>query len=182
MKQILVFILLSIPSLYYSWRSLFSVKSHGFYRFFGWEGIIWLFSVNYLFWFKEPFSFTQILSWTFLLISMYLAIAGVFLMLKLGKQSPERDDKTLFQFEKTTGLIVTGIFRYIRHPLYGSLIFLCWGICLKQPAPVNIAIAAVSSFFLFITSKFDEKECIAFFGEEYIRYMKNSKMFIPYLF
>lgn len=182
MKQILVFILLSIPSLYYSWRSMFSFKNHGFYRFFGWEGIIWLFSVNFFFWFNDPFSLTQILSWFLLLVSMYLAITGVFLMLKFGKQSAERDDNTLFHFEKTTGLIVNGVYKYIRHPLYGSLIFLCWGICLKQPTPANIAIAGLSTFFLYITSKYDEKECIQFFGEEYKMYMKRSKMFIPFIF
>ncbi len=182
MEKLLLFGILSLPSVYYSWRSLFTIKSHGFYRFFGWECIIWLFAGNYTFWFDEPFSVNQIFSWFFLILSVYLAIAGLILMIKLGKQSSNRNDEALFHFEKTTRLIETGIFRYIRHPLYASLIYLTWGIYFKNPSLMNFIFAVLSTIFLYITSKIDEKECIQFFGDEYKYYMKRSKMFIPFVF
>ena len=182
MKQLIIFVILSLPSVYFSWRALFTVKSHGFYRFFGWEGIIWLFADNYPFWFSNPFSLPQIFSWILLIFSAFLVIVGGLMMLRHGKPSGKRDDKTLFHFEKTTGLIETGVFRYIRHPLYSSLIYLTWGILLKNPEPLNIIIAGLSSVFLYITSRFDEKECILYFGESYINYMKKSWMFVPFIF
>ena len=181
MTNLYVFVILSFVSLALSWRSLFTVKSHGFYRFFGWECMIWLFSNNIGFWFTNPLSVKQIFSWGLLLIALYLAIVGIILILKRGKPSNSREDKTLFSFEKTTGLVDTGIYRYIRHPLYGSLIYLTWGIYLKNTNIQNLIIAAGASIFLFITSLYDEKECIRYFGDSYKSYMKRSKMFIPYI-
>jgi len=36
--------------------------------------------------------------------------------------------------------------------------------------------------FLFATAKADEAECIRFFGSSYQAYMKQTKMFVPFLF
>jgi protein-S-isoprenylcysteine O-methyltransferase Ste14 len=101
---------------------------------------------------------------------------------KAGKPSKSRDEETLFEFEKTSQLVGTGIFKYIRHPLYSSLLFLTWGILLKNPDRWLIGVAALSSAFLFLTAVFDEKECIAYFGEKYKLYMKTTKRFISYIF
>jgi len=116
-----------------------------------------------------------------LIISGYLVIAGVMLMKRIGKPQKIRDEKTLYQFERTTELIDTGIFRYIRHPLYSSLLFLTWGTFLKNPTSPLFVVAILSSVFLYLTAIFDEKECIAFFGDKYKEYMKRSKMFMPFI-
>jgi protein-S-isoprenylcysteine O-methyltransferase Ste14 len=105
----------------------------------------------------------------------------IILLKKKGKPEKIRNEKTLYQFEKTTELIDTGIFKYIRHPLYSSLIFLTWGIYLKNPVVDLLIVSMVSTLFLYLTAIFDEKECIQFFGDTYKEYMKRSKMFIPFL-
>ncbi|MBK7096881.1 MAG: isoprenylcysteine carboxylmethyltransferase family protein [Saprospiraceae bacterium] len=102
-------------------------------------------------------------------------------MKKMGKPKSDRNEKSLYKFEKTTELIEQGIFKYIRHPLYSSLIFLTWGILLKSTSFELLAVSIISTLFLYLTAIFDEKECIHFFGDKYIEYMKRSKMFIPYL-
>jgi protein-S-isoprenylcysteine O-methyltransferase Ste14 len=78
-------------------------------------------------------------------------------------------------------LIDKGIFKYIRHPLYSSLLFLTWGIFLKNTTDLLLFITVLSSAFLYLTAIFEEKECIKFFGEKYSEYMKRSKMFIPFI-
>ena len=181
MEKLILFGILSLPVIIISWRALLNIKSHGFYRFFSWECIIWLFVSNYKFWFVDPFSIKQIFSWLFLLFSGYLVIAGVMLLKKSGKQGKNRDEKELYQFEKTSELIDQGIFKYIRHPLYSSLLFLTWGIFLKNTTDLLFFMALLSTTFLFITAIFDEKECIKFFGEKYNEYMKRSKRFIPFI-
>jgi protein-S-isoprenylcysteine O-methyltransferase Ste14 len=110
-----------------------------------------------------------------------LIIAGVALMKKKGKPVKNRDEKELFQFEKTSELIDTGIFKYIRHPLYSSLLFLTWGIFLKNTTNLLLFVALSSSVFLYLTAIFDEKECLKFFGDQYREYMKRSKRFIPFV-
>lgn len=181
MEKLILFGILTLPVIFISWRTLFNIKSHGFYRFFSWECIIWLLVNNYKLWFDNPFSTKQIFSWIFLIFSGYLVIAGVILIKKIGKPEKNRDEKTLYQFEKTSELIDKGIFKYIRHPLYSSLIFLTWGIFLKNTTKILLFAALLSTGFLYLTAIFDEKECIKFFGDKYSEYMKRSKRFIPYI-
>ena len=179
--SLIIFGILSLPLIIISWRTLFNVKSHGFYRFISWECIIWLFANNYKYWFEDPFKLNQILAWILLIVSAFLVITGVLLMKKLGKANKRRNEDTLYQFEQTTELIDVGIFKYVRHPLYSSLMFLTWGIYLKSPSLHLLFISLLSTLFLYLTAIFDEKECIQYFGNKYIDYMKRSKRFIPFL-
>ena len=179
METLIVFALLSIPVIIISFRSLKKPGSHGFYRFFGWEATLLLAVSNIRFWFTDPFSISQIISWLFLFYALYLVFAGVILLKKRGKAQKSREDTALFDFEKTTELVETGLFRYIRHPLYGSLLFLSVGIFLKHPDFFQLAVTLFSSVMYYLTARMDEKECIAYFGEVYRAYMKRTKMFIP---
>lgn len=180
--QYIIFGILSVMIVIISWKTLFTPRSHGFYRFLSWVGIAWIFASNYPFWFKDPFSFKQIISWVFLLSSAFLVIAGAVQLKSAGKSERSRRDKSLYLFEKTTVLVDTGIYRYIRHPLYSSLLFLTWGIFFKQLSIGLLLVALLSSLLLVFTSLFDEKECIDFFGEQYRLYMKNTRRFIPFIF
>lgn len=152
MENWILFALLSIPVIILSWRTLFNEKSHGFYRFFSWECIVWLFSSNYSFWFDNPFGVSQLFSWSFLLIAVYLAVAGVVLLKTIGKPKKDRKENSLFQFEKTSELVDRGIFKYIRHPLYSSLLFLTWGIFLKNTTGLLFVVAMLSTVFLYFTA------------------------------
>jgi len=176
-----IFLILSIPIAAISARSIFDTKNHGFYRFFSWECILWLIISNIKYWFYDPLSLPQILSWSLLIVAFYLAIAGFIEMKKKGKAGKNREDSTLYEFERTSELVESGIFKYIRHPMYSSLIFLTWGIFFKNATYGLLVISALSSLFLILTSIFDEKECIGYFGEKYRYYMKRSKRFIPYI-
>lgn len=182
MEKLVIFGILSLPVIFISWRTLFNIHSHGFYRFLSWECIVWLFVNNCKLWFVDPLSARQIFSWIFLFISLYLVIAGVLQLRKAGKPNGERNDQVLYRFEKTSVLVDHGIFRYIRHPMYSSLIFLSWGLLLKNITATLLIITLISTLLLYITAIFDEKECIHFFGEKYTAYMKRSKRFVPYLF
>lgn len=181
LNRIIIFLILSILIIVLSWRTLSNIKNHGFYRFFSWECLSWLLATNYKFWFEHPFSFNQILSWILLIISGYLVIMGVILMKKIGKPKINRNDKALYSFEQTTKLIDIGIFKYIRHPLYSSLIFLTWGIFFKNLTIELLIVSILSTIFLYMTAIFEEKECLILFGDKYVKYMKKSKRFIPYI-
>jgi protein-S-isoprenylcysteine O-methyltransferase Ste14 len=182
MTTYIIFTILSVPVIIISWRTLFDPRSHGFYRFLAWECILWLFAHNYPYWFNDPFSVRQILSWVFLLFSAYIVIAGVVQMKKGGGPGRDSSQKTLYRFEETSLLVDTGIFRYIRHPLYSSLLFLTWGILLKNITVHMLLISIFSTVFLIITALIDERECVDYFGEAYRLYMKRTKRFVPFLF
>lgn len=181
MIELAVFIVLSIPLVIISYRSILIPGSHGFNRFFGWEGTLWLAISNIRYWFIDPTGIKQLISWVFLFYSLYLVIAGVILLKKKGKAQQSRSDTALFEFEKTTRLVETGLYRRIRHPLYGSLIFLSWGIFLKHPSYFLLVVSLFSTVMYYMTALKDEKECIVYFGDRYIDYMTRTKMFVPFL-
>jgi len=182
-----IFLLGSILLILVSWKSFSKVRSHGLYRFLAWEGILWLLIRNLPVWFDHPFRTNQILSWLFLLISLFLVIAGTRKIRKWGQASRERKGADLYAFEKTTRLITDGIYRYIRHPMYSSLLFLTWGIFFKNPGSSadllsELPVAILSSVLLYITARLEEVENIAYFGKEYVEYRKKSYFFIPFVF
>lgn len=176
------FVIVSLLLAFISRKSLRVPGSHGFYRFFAWEAILALLMLNIGEWFYEPFSVSQIISWILLFLSLFLLVSGSQVLFTAGKPSRERKDDTLFAFEKTTSLVTSGIFRYIRHPLYGSTLFLAWGIFFKKPTSLIGAILCVAATYLLVaTAKADERECMRFFGVEYENYMKRTKMFVPFV-
>jgi protein-S-isoprenylcysteine O-methyltransferase Ste14 len=180
MYKIIAFLVLSIPVIYLSRKSIVHIRSHGFYRFLAWECIVWLAVSNIQYWFVKPFSPAQIISWICLLYSIYPLVEGVKAIKKMGK-SDETRDTSLHGFEKTGDLIETGIFRYIRHPMYSSLLFLTWGIFFKHITLLLFIIALLSTVFLLVTALSEEKENMAYFGDRYGEYMKRTKRFVPFI-
>jgi protein-S-isoprenylcysteine O-methyltransferase Ste14 len=87
----------------------------------------------------------------------------------------------MIHFEKTTVLVQTGIYRYIRHPIYGSLFFLCWGFFFKDPTAAGVGIATAASAFLMLAARVEESESIRFFGDQYREYINKSKLLIPFI-
>lgn len=180
--RITLFVLISILFAYFSRNALLRPSSHGFPRFFAWEALLALILINHPFWFISPLAFHQIISWILLTISIALVIHGGYLLKILGKHDPKREEKDLFFFEKTRNLVTTGIYRYIRHPLYASLIFLGWGAFFKHFSSVSLVLVVLATLLLVKTSLQDEQECLSYFGKAYSDYMMSSKRFIPFIF
>ena len=180
--KVIIFALASVGIVWVSRPVLRDYHSHGFYRFLAWETILVLFLINVNYWFFEPFAIGQIISWIFLIISLVLIVRGVQLFREKGKIDNERNDLRLVGIEKTTVLVTTEIYQYIRHPFYSSLLFLGWGIFLKHVSWVGILMAAIITILLTITAKIEEVENVRFFGAAYQDYMKQTKMFVPFIF
>jgi len=180
--KLAVFIIVTAWLAYFSRASLFVPRSHGFYRFFAWECILGLFLLNMEKWFRNAFSLAQLISWLLLVISGFLVLHAFNLLRRQGHPDSERQDALLFDIEKTTRLVTEGAYKYIRHPLYSSLLFLAWGIFFKNLTWVTGILAIAATGFIIATAKADEAESIAFFGRSYEKYIKKTKMFIPFLF
>ena len=107
------------------------------------------------------------------MISIIPVVAGISLLHSAGK--PEGN------FEATTQLVTRGIYRFIRHPLYASLLYLTWGILFKSPSLLKGCLAAIATAFLHTTARADEIEYLVKFGQTYSGYMKTTKWFIPFI-
>ncbi len=180
--KVIIFIIASAGFVWLSWSSLRNLRSHGFYRFFFFEASAALILLNLDYWFHEPFSLRQIISWFLLMVSMFMVVHGFLLLRKMGKPESERIDPTLIGIEKTTRMVTVGAYRYIRHPIYSSALYGAWGVFLKHPSWLGFSLVLITTIFLTITARVEEAENARFFGAEYRSYMKITKMFIPYLF
>jgi protein-S-isoprenylcysteine O-methyltransferase Ste14 len=172
--ELLPILIFSIPLLIVSWPSLRGRRLHGFYRFFAWEAILALIVVNLRWWFADPFSLLHLLAWALLAGSIFLAVCAFRLLRRVGR--PQGD------FENTTRLVTVGAYRYIRHPLYASLLCLAGGAWLKHVSLLTTALFVVAALFLYATARVEEGENLARFGEEYGEYKRQTKMFIPFVF
>lgn len=180
--QWMAFLLGSIILVAISWKSLQHPDSHGFYRFFAWEAILGLVIINLHQWFSHWLAWYQIISWVLLFGCLIPLIFGVQSLRIKGKPNKEeRPEAQLLAFERTTKLVTSGIYKFIRHPLYSSLFLLAWGIFFKAPSQTGITLALLATLFLHATTKADEAECVQTFGIVYQEYMKRTKMFIPYV-
>ncbi len=178
-----VFVFLTLILIYISRNSLRAPQSHGYYRFFAWECILGLFLLNVKFWFIQPLAWHQLIAWFLLFVSLIPLGSGIHILRSQGRQVDKRKgDTSLLAFEKTTNLITGGIYKYIRHPMYCSLLLLTWGIFFKRPNLTAVTLATTATVFLIFTAKADEAECTRFFGDQYREYLKHTKMFIPFFF
>jgi protein-S-isoprenylcysteine O-methyltransferase Ste14 len=183
MIKLIAFVVVSIGLIYISRASLREPRSHGFYRFFAWEFIVALFLLNMNAWFHNPLSWHQLIAWFLLIACIVPLVFGIRSLATQGKPVQQREgEPQLLAFEKTSTLVTTGVYHYIRHPLYSSLLFLAWGIFFKAPSWPGGLLAIAATLFLIATAKSDEAECIRFFGPAYQAYMKRTKMFVPFVF
>jgi protein-S-isoprenylcysteine O-methyltransferase Ste14 len=154
--------------------SLRDPSSHGFYRAFAFDALLALFLVNMTAWLTNPFGPLQLASWLLLTASAALAVHGFTLLRRAGRPSGA--------LESTTVLVTSGMYRFIRHPLYASLLYLGWGILLKRLTPISATLAAAVTLFLYLTARAEEKENVDKFGAAYVEYMARTRRFIPFLF
>ena len=130
-----------------------------------------------------PFAWYQVISWLLLILCLVPLILGVRTLRSRGQPTPQRaGEPQLLAFEKTSALVTSGIYHYIRHPLYSSLFFLTWGIFFKALTWPDLILALAATVFLIATARADEAECLRFFGSAYRDYMTHTKRFVPFLF
>jgi len=171
--KIVVFVIIALLIFIKFRPELRSVTTHGFSVFFAFESLLALIFVNMCFSAVHVVSLYQIISWIFLIVSAFIAISGFYNLKKYGK----RDD----EWENTTLLINWGIFRYIRHPLYSSLILLVSGILLKRVTLLTIVLCSICILFLITASLVEERENFVKFGDAYTTYKRTTMRYIPFI-
>ncbi len=172
--QALLFVVLSgvaVTASVHAWRAKLA---YGFFRFCGFELLAALVAWNATHWFRDPLSIRQILSWTILAGSTALAVHGVYLLRSVGGARQRI-------MEETESLVEAGVYRYIRHPLYASLMFLGWGVFLKRVDLASTVLVLAATAFWIATARSEEQFNAGRFGVVYSDYVTRTKMFVPFL-
>ena len=84
--------------------------------------------------------------------------------------------------EKKPELVLSGMYGFVRHPLYFATIILILGLFLLIPTEKMGLILVISYSYIQIGYRLEESKLIAVFGPEYTSYQKPVKALIPYLY
>ena len=76
-------------------------------------------------------------------------------------------------------LQISGIHRYVRHPLYLGTFAFVWGIFIFYPALSWLIATVVLTGYTLIGIRLEEKKLLTIFGGQYRRYQEEVPMLIP---
>jgi protein-S-isoprenylcysteine O-methyltransferase Ste14 len=78
------------------------------------------------------------------------------------------------------GLITTGAYGVVRHPLYSTGLLILW--CFPILTAGTLAFDVAITLYILIGSELEERRLIAQFGEAYLSYRKKVARLIPFIF
>ncbi|HYO21666.1 MAG TPA: isoprenylcysteine carboxylmethyltransferase family protein, partial [Flavisolibacter sp.] len=87
--------------------------------------------------------------------------------------------RSLFQETVYPELIITGIHRYVRHPLYLGTFLFIWGLAVLFPYLSLVIANLVITVYTLIAIRFEEDKLVEEFGEQYRVYKKEVPKIIP---
>ena len=88
--------------------------------------------------------------------------------------------KSLFTGNPSNTLIISGVHKYIRHPLYfGTFVFI-WGLLLVLPYLSLLISNAIITIYTCIGIRLEEEKLIEEFGDDYRLYQKTVPRLIPF--
>jgi protein-S-isoprenylcysteine O-methyltransferase Ste14 len=117
----------------------------------------------------------------FIIIPIILITICALILINIYNELGKNYSFTL-QIKNDHKLIKTGMYKYIRHPMY--LVLILFGISQMLFLPNKIGILPILfiiPLFLYFRIKGEEKMLLNTFGEEYKQYIKESKMIIPFI-
>ena len=108
-------------------------------------------------------------------------IAGSLYLLKLSFKNYSLTVFIGLQPDTTKRLTLSGMNRYVRHPLYLSSILLLVGIMVFWPTDVVMVSCVIMIAYTAVGARLEERKLIAQFGKDYTDYMKEVPGLIPKL-
>ena len=78
------------------------------------------------------------------------------------------------------GAVTGGIYNFIRHPQYVSLVICSFGLLLLWPRYIVLLSFIAMLFAYYFLAKVEENECEEKFGQTYIEYKNKTNMFLPF--
>ena len=119
--------------------------------------------------------------WLSLLGVIILILGGIILLLsrlQLGRYGGSR-----IVIEDEHQLITSGVYRYIRHPMYLSFLLIFFGYFTALGSVFMTIIIVLGFFFIFkLRMELEERLLFLQFGEKYKKYMKRTKRIFPFLY
>lgn len=113
--------------------------------------------------------------WIFILIGILCFIIGITLWLKAV--IIDRLDTHIIKNE----LVTTGVYAYVRNPVYSAFMFVCTGVLMIYGNIVLLLLPIIYWGFMTILMKSTEEKWLEdLYGQEYIQYLQRVNRCIPW--
>ena len=113
--------------------------------------------------------------WIFILIGILCFIIGITLWLKAV--IIDRLDAHIIKNE----LVTTGVYAYVRNPVYSAFMFVCTGVLLIYGNLVLLLLPIIYWGFMTVLMKSTEEKWLEdLYGQEYIQYLQRVNRCIPW--
>ena len=86
-----------------------------------------------------------------------------------------------FKAETDAKLVQSGMYGYVRHPLYFATIVVILGLFLLMPTQKMLLTLGIAYGYILIGYRLEERKLVAIFGAEYLAYQIRVKALIPYI-
>ena len=80
---------------------------------------------------------------------------------------------------ETPVLMITGIHRYVRHPLYAGTFLFIWGLFIFMPYSSLLISSFIITVYTLIGIRFEEEKLVKEFGLSYLEYKNRVPKIIP---
>ena len=87
---------------------------------------------------------------------------------------------SLIQEKNSSSLLITGVHKYVRHPLYLGTFAFIWGAVLVLPYLSLLIANCIITGYTLVGIKLEEDKLIAEFGESYKTYQRSVPKLIPF--
>ena len=114
-------------------------------------------------------------------IGLVMGISGLVLMVHCIKKYffSLSGIRSLVSHDDGAELQISGIHRYVRHPLYLGTFAFVWGMFLFLPNLSWLIATVVLTGYTLIGIRLEERKLLTIFGEQYRRYQEEVPMLIP---
>ncbi len=131
--------------------------------------IVWIY--DSFFWHRSTFLSNTIPLYIRLILSV-LAVAAAFYLFKSSHFITRGESRP-------DGVVATGIFAYVRHPLYSAAILFYMGLVIFTTSILSFFLFVVIFAFYDYIAGYEEKLLEAKFGEGYVLYKNRTGKWVP---
>jgi protein-S-isoprenylcysteine O-methyltransferase Ste14 len=113
------------------------------------------------------------------IVSVYIRLGLLSLALIIAAYLARSGHVVVNPGGRATGVVSTGAFRYVRHPLYLASILTCLGLAVATASLLSLALSAGIAFFYNYIAGYEEEALLAKYGEEYSMYRERTGKWLP---
>lgn len=174
-----------VKGLFMSWMG----KAYNAYRFFyNLLSIAFMVAIAWVMYTEEVVFLFAAPAWVSYVAIALMALGGVGMVVALAQfdmlsfMGLSQLGIGKFDVAANTTLYRTGLFAYVRHPLYFAMMIVVAGAFLWHPTPMFLASGIAIYLYIYVGAVFEERTLVMLYKEQYRDYQKQVKMLIPFVF